>query len=224
MASDIKNNLDALRKTIPQGVDLVAVSKFHPAEIIMQAYEAGQRIFGESRIQELDAKAKELPQDIRWHFIGHLQTNKVKQLIAIKPALIESIDSCRLLDIVDNHALSQGFAAKVLLQVHVAQEDTKFGFLPDELLQYFRERRFEKLKSTHICGIMGMATNTDSVERITQDFTQIADLKKQILEIAPDLRGFNLISMGMSDDYSIAIDCGSNLVRIGTAIFGSRQY
>ena len=150
MASDIKNNLDALRKTIPQGVDLVAVSKFHPAEIIMQAYEAGQRIFGESRIQELDAKAKELPQDIRWHFIGHLQTNKVKQLIAIKPALIESIDSCRLLDIVDNHALSQGFAAKVLLQVHVAQEDTKFGFLPDELIS---ERGVSKNSSPLIFAV-----------------------------------------------------------------------
>ena len=221
----IADSLTAIRSTLPAEVELVAVSKFHPAEAIEEAYAAGQRIFGESRVQELTKKIPVLPSDIRWHFIGHLQTNKVRQLLSAGPiALIESIDSEHLLDAVDKEALRLGITARVLMRVHVAAEETKFGFTPDELLEYFRLRRFENLKATHICGVMGMATNTDDEARIRADFDSIASLRRSVLDIAPDLRGFDTVSMGMSDDYHIAIEAGSNLIRIGTAIFGARDY
>lgn len=221
----ISDSLTAIRSTLPAEVELVAVSKFHPAEAIEEAYAAGQRIFGESRVQELSKKIPVLPSDICWHFIGHLQTNKVRQLLSAGPiALIESIDSEHLLDAVDKEAQRLGITARVLMQVHVAAEETKFGFSPDEFLEYFRLRRFENLKATHICGVMGMATNTDDEARIRADFDSIAALRRSVLDISPDLRGFNTVSMGMSDDYHIAIEAGSNLIRIGTAIFGARNY
>jgi pyridoxal phosphate enzyme (YggS family) len=204
-------------------VKLVAVSKFHPAEAIREAYDAGQRVFGESRVQELVAKRPQLPQDIQWHFIGHLQTNKVKALIG-NVDLIESVDSERLLDLIDDLSVKAGVVTRVLMQVHVAREETKFGFLPDELIAYFADRRFERLRATHLCGIMGMATNTDDTDIIAADFNAIAALRRRILDIAPDLRGFDIVSMGMSDDYPLAIACGSNMVRVGSAIFGQRQY
>lgn len=207
----------------PKGVELVAVSKFHPVEKLSLAYNAGQRLFGESRQAELLNKIPLMPDDVKWHFIGHLQTNKVRSLIG-KVALFESIDSERLLDLIDRESERAGVVSRVLLQVHVAQEDTKTGFLPDELLDYFKRRAFENLKAVHICGIMGMASNTDDEERIRTDFNQIAGLKNRILEICPDLRGFDTVSMGMSGDYKIAVECGSNLVRIGTDIFGDREY
>ncbi len=219
----IAEALRDIRSTLPQGVELVAVSKFHPAEAIAEAYQAGQRAFGESRIQELLVKIPALPEDIRWHFIGHLQTNKVRQLVATRRiALIESIDSERLLRLVDAESERAGIVSKVLMQVHVAREETKFGFLPEELLDFFRNRGFETLKATHICGLMGMASNTDDTARIEADFKAIADLRKEILDICPDLRGFDTLSMGMSHDYPIAIKAGANLVRVGTAIFGDR--
>lgn len=208
---------------LPDGVELCAVSKFHPAEAIKEAYDAGQRIFGESRVQELIEKIKVLPSDIKWHFIGHLQTNKVRQLIG-RVSLIESVDSVRLLELIDKESEKAGVVTNVLLQLHVAKEETKFGFYPEELLEYFSGREFEKLKATHICGIMGMASNTDDIGRIREDFHTISDTRKRILEIAPDLRGFSIVSMGMSGDWEIAVEEGSNLVRIGTAIFGNRQY
>lgn len=218
---DIANTIHRLHSELPQGVQLVAVSKFHPVSAIHAAYEAGQRIFGESRTVELLDKIPQLPADIRWHFIGHLQTNKAKTIIG-KVDLIESVDSQRLLDLIDRLSDEARVVTRVLMQVHVAAEETKFGWTPDELLDYFRERRFENLRATHLCGIMGMATNTDDVDRIRADFRRIALLHKEILEIAPDLRGFDNISMGMSDDYRIAIEEGSNMVRIGSDIFGSR--
>ena len=219
----IAEALRDIRSTLPQGVELVAVSKLHPAEAIAEAYQAGQRAFGESRIQELLVKIPALPEDIRWHFIGHLQTNKVRQLVATRRiALIESIDSERLLRLVDAESERAGIVSKVLMQVHVAREETKFGFLPEELLDFFRNRGFETLKATHICGLMGMASNTDDTARIEADFKAIADLRKEILDICPDLRGFDTLSMGMSHDYPIAIKAGANLVRVGTAIFGDR--
>lgn len=207
----------------PQGIGLVAVSKFHPAEAVMQAYDAGQRIFGESRVQELVAKAGVLPSDIKWHFIGHLQTNKVRPVIG-RVALIESVDSERLLEKIDAESEAVGVVTKVLMQVHVAEEETKFGFTPAELTAYFQERRFETLKATHLCGVMGMATNTEDTSRVRADFKAIAELRQRIMAIAPDLRGFDTVSMGMSGDYDIAISEGSTLVRIGTTIFGDRQY
>lgn len=223
--SPVAEALKTVAATLPAGVELVAVSKFHPAEAIAEAYSAGQRIFGESRVQELSAKIPALPADIRWHFIGHLQTNKVRKLLEAGPiALIESVDSERVLDAIDAESARLGITSRVLMQVHVAAEETKFGFTPEEIEAYFRDRRFESLRATHICGLMGMATNTDDTERIAADFKAIADLRKQILAIVPDLRGFDTLSMGMSDDYPLAIEAGATLVRVGTAIFGARAY
>lgn len=221
--SGISTALGEIRSTLPQGVELVAVSKFHPADAVREAYDAGQRIFGESRINELCDKITALPDDIQWHFIGHLQTNKERRLVGTRRiALIESIDSERLLRLVDEESARAGIISRVLLQVHVAQEETKFGFLPDEMLDFFRHRTFESLKATHICGIMGMASNTDDNTRVAADFRLIADIKKQIGALCPDLRGFDILSMGMSHDYQLAVEAGSTHVRIGTAIFGER--
>ena len=223
MIHDIARNLERVRARLPQrGVTLVAVSKFHPAEAVMEAYARGQRVFGESRAQELAAKAEALPDDIEWHFIGHLQTNKVRPVVRYA-SMIQSVDSPRLLQAIDTEALKQNKTVKVLMQLHVAREETKFGFTPDELKQWFVDRNFETLKATHICGVMGMASNTDDITRIEADFHLIADTFRLIGEtIAPDLRGFDTISMGMSHDLESALLCGSTMVRIGTDIFGSR--
>ena len=191
----VADRIREIRSTLPEGVELVAVSKFHPAETILEAYRAGQRSFGESRLQELEEKAPALPSDINWHFIGHLQTNKVRRLVG-----------------------------NVLLQVHVAAEETKFGFSPEELLDFFARGAFRSLKATHIRGLMAMATNTPDTARVRADFRRVADLRRQILRDSPDLRGFDTLSMGMSDDYPRAIAAGSTLVRVGTAIFGPREY
>lgn len=221
MAS-IEDNLARIRSTLAAGVELVAVSKFHPVEALQEAYDAGQRLFGESRVQELQAKAGLLPSDISWHFIGHLQTNKVRQLLRLRPALIESVDSVRLLDAIDAEAARQGVVQRVLMQVHVAREETKFGFLPEELVAYFRAGGHERLKATHICGVMGMASNTDDEMRVRADFEAIAATRVAILEAAPGLRGVDTVSMGMSHDYPLAMEAGATLVRVGTAIFGDR--
>lgn len=223
--SSIGDNLAAVLASLPEGVRLVAVSKFHPAECIREAYDAGQRMFGESRVQELQAKVPQLPDDIKWHFIGHLQSNKVRQLLALPVALIESVDTERLLGLIDEESAKRGIVSRVLLQLHVAQEETKFGFSPEELNDYFAARRFESLKATHICGLMGMASNTDDTARIAADFELIASTFRSIRNDASlGLRGFDILSMGMSDDRDIAIAHGSNLVRVGTAIFGQREY
>ncbi len=217
--SDISTALGNIRSSLPEGVELVAVSKFHPAEALREAYDAGQRVFGESRINELCDKIAVLPDDIQWHFIGHLQTNKVRRLVGTRRiALIESIDSERLLQLIDDESAKAGIVSKVLLQVHVAREETKFGFLPEKLLDFFRRRAYETLKATHICGIMGMASNTDDNKRVAADFGMIADIKRQIEILCPDLRGFDILSMGMSHDYPLAVEAGSTHVRIGTAI------
>lgn len=221
--SGIAEHLKAIKSTLPAGVELVAVSKFHPVEALREAYDAGQRIFGESRVQELVEKIPAMPSDTKWHFIGHLQTNKLKQIVG-RVSLIESVDSFRLLEMIDELSEKRGVVSRVLLQLHVAAEETKFGFYPEELLDWFAARGFESLKATHICGLMGMATNTDNEMRISSDFNLIADIRRKILEIAPDLRGFDTLSMGMSDDYPLAIAAGSTLVRVGTAIFGEREY
>lgn len=218
----IADRLATIKSTLPEEVTLVAVSKFHPAADIAEAYAAGQRVFGESRVRELLDKRAALPDDISWHFIGHLQTNKAKAMVG-NADLIESIDSERLLALVDRLAAERGTVQRVLLQVHVAAEATKTGFAPDELLDYFAGRRFESLQATHLCGIMGMATNTDDTARVRADFETIASLHRRILTMCPDLRGFDTVSMGMSGDYLTAIEAGANMVRVGTAIFGERQ-
>ncbi len=221
--SHIGEEILRIKSTLPEGVELVAVSKFHPVEALKEAYHAGQRNFGESRVQELLDKIPEMPADTCWHFIGHLQTNKLKHLIG-NVDLIESVDSVRLLEMIDDLSARRGVVSRVLMQVHVAKEETKFGFTPDELVEWFAARGFERLKATHICGLMGMASNTDDTERVAADFRLVADTRRRILEVAPDLRGFDTLSMGMSDDYPLAIEAGSTLIRIGTAIFGAREY
>ena len=220
----ITSEIKELHAELPEGVRLVAVSKFHPVEAVAEAYAAGQRLFGESRVQELLQKIPLCPSDIQWHFIGHLQTNKVRQLIG-KTALIESVDSERLLELIDRESERAGVVTRVLMQVHVAREETKFGFWPEELLDYFKARRFESLKATHICGVMGMASNTDDVERVRADFRAIAGVYHAVRDDgALGLRGFDTLSMGMSGDWPIAVQEGSSLVRVGTRIFGPRQY
>lgn len=213
-----------LREEIPEGISLVAVSKFHPASMIREAYDVGQRLFGESRVQELLEKIPLLPEDIEWHFIGHLQTNKVRQLIG-KVALIESVDSEKLLALIDSESRKAGIVTNVLMQVHVAAEETKFGFLPEELMSYFKDKRFENLTNTHICGVMGMASNTSDMSRVRVDFAEIRRIFREISEDnSLGLRGFDRVSMGMSHDWRIAVEEGSTSVRIGSLIFGEREY
>ena len=217
-------NLKRIREEIPAGVRLVAVSKFHPVEALKEAYDAGQRLFGESRVQELLAKEPQLPADIRWHFIGHLQTNKVRQIIG-KTALIESVDSEKLVSLIDRESLKAGVVTDVLMQVHVAREETKFGFWPEELLQWFADRKFEALKAVRLRGVMGMASNTDDLDRVRADFRAIADVYRRIKDDPSlALTDFDLLSMGMSGDWPIAVEEGADLIRIGTAIFGLREY
>lgn len=221
----IGHRIGEILATLPEGVRLTAVSKFHPVEALREAYDAGQRIFGESRVQELMTKIPAMPDDVCWHFIGHLQTNKVRQLLSTRRiAMIESVDSERLLRAIDSESARLGITTRVLLQVHVALEETKFGFLPDELCAFFDDRGYESLQATHICGIMAMASNTDDTARISADFATAAELKARIAAEHPDLRGFDTLSMGMSHDYLLAIARGANLVRIGSGIFGERQY
>lgn len=220
---NIIENLNRIKSELPAGIRLVAVSKFQPASSILEAYEAGQIYFGESRVQELLDKIEILPREIKWHFIGHLQTNKVRPIVG-KVEMIESVDSEKLLNLIDSESKKSGLVSRVLLQVHVAAETTKFGFLPDELLEYFRNKKYETLTSTHICGLMGMATNTDDELRIRKDFAEISGLFRKIKEeISPELKGFDEISMGMSSDWPLAIEEGATIVRIGSDIFGERE-
>ena len=220
---NIGDNILRVRATIPQGVELVAVSKFHPNEALLEAYEVGQRVFGESRATELVAKAKSLPDDIQWHFIGHLQTNKVRMIMPYV-SLIHSVDSERLLLLIDAEAKRINRTIDVLLQVHVAEEETKFGFSPDELLQLMKLGVIDTLENVRVVGVMGMATNTDDDARINADFESIAQTYHQARVLLKNNDAFTQISMGMSDDYLMAIEKGSTMVRIGSTIFGYRQY
>ncbi|MBR5744839.1 MAG: YggS family pyridoxal phosphate-dependent enzyme [Muribaculaceae bacterium] len=217
----IESRLKAVVASLPPQVTLVAVSKFHPVEAIREAYDAGQRIFGESRAQELVAKAPQLPTDIRWHFIGHLQTNKVAIVVPFVE-LIHSVDSLRLLRVIDREAARIGKCQDILLQLHVAEEETKFGFAVDEIDEAVAEA--SRLENIRLRGLMAMATNTDDTERVRADFLAAKaafDSTRQSL-VADSRCRFDTLSMGMSDDRDIAIDCGSTMVRIGTDIFGER--
>jgi pyridoxal phosphate enzyme (YggS family) len=197
-----------IRTQIPDGVVLVCVSKFQPVEAIRTAYESGERHFGESRVQELQRKITQLPNDIHWHFIGHLQSNKVRDLLKLRPYLIQSVDSVHLLKAINTEAGKQGFIQDVLIEVHVAKEETKTGFAPEDIeslqpLQY---------PNVHILGYMTMATNTDDEEEITRCFKAVRSLSRE-----------GIMSFGMSDDYPIALKCGANMIRIGSRIFGERR-
>ena len=223
MAS-IKENLEKVTAQLPNGVQLVAVSKFHPAEELAEAYEAGQRLFGENRAQELIAKAPQLPEDIRWHFIGHLQKNKVR---AIMPhvSVIESVDSVKLLSLIEKEAARIDRTVDVLLQLHVAQEETKSGFSIDEVLEAGEAGELTCYPHVRVCGVMAMASLTDDMEQVAREFDLVRrtylTLKDGPFDESED---FNELSMGMSDDWQVAVKYGATLVRIGTAVFGPRSY
>jgi len=223
MAS-IKENLEKVTAQLPNGVRLVAVSKFHPVEELAEAYEAGQRLFGENRAQELIAKAPQLPEDIRWHFIGHLQKNKVR---AIMPhvSVIESVDSVKLLSLIEKEAARIDRTVDVLLQLHVAQEETKSGFSIDEVLEAGEAGELTCYPHVRVCGVMAMASLTDDMEQVAREFDLVRrtylTLKDGPFDESED---FNELSMGMSDDWQVAVKYGATLVRIGTAVFGPRKY
>lgn len=220
----IADNLKQVLAELPQGVRLVAVSKFHPNEAIEEAYRAGQRIFGESKVQEMTAKYESLPKDIEWHFIGHLQSNKIKYMIPYV-AMIHGIDTYKLLAEVNKQAVKAGRVVSCLLQIHVAQEETKFGFSPDECRQMLNAGEWKQLTHVRICGLMGMASNTDNIEQIDREFRLLNELFKEIKNAwFDDSDAFRELSMGMSHDYHEAIAAGSTLVRIGSKIFGERIY
>ena len=224
MLTSLQQQLLQVRATLPQDVELVAVSKFHPVEALQEAYDAGQRIFGESRVQELEQKRPLMPADTRWHFIGHLQANKVKY-IAPYVELIHAVDSLKLLVEIDRQAARCGRIIHCLLQVHVAQENTKYGFLPNELFDFLEKGEWRALSNTCLAGLMCMATNTDNEQQIRQEFHQAKSLFEQVkVRYFSKVPTFSQCSWGMSDDYPIAIEEGSTLIRVGSKIFGERHY
>ncbi len=213
-----------MRHELPTDVELVAVSKFHPVEALKSAYDAGCRIFGESRAQEMCAKHDTLPQDITWHFIGHLQPNKVKY-IAPFVSLIHAVDTPKLLAEISKRGVQNGRSIPCLLQVHVAKEETKFGFTPDELLAYLSQEEWRNLQGVEIAGLMCMASNTDNMTQVADEFKLVRDLFFEIKSTHfPTSDTFHLRSYGMTHDWKTAVECGSNMVRIGTRIFGEREY
>lgn len=221
----IAEHLHEVLATLPEGVRLVAVSKFHPVEALQEAYDAGQRVFGESHVQELVAKEAVLPKDIEWHFIGHLQTNKVKYLAPFV-SLIHAVDSLKLLKEIDRQAerCDREFI-RCLLQLHVAQEETKFGFSPDELRLLLREGAWRELRHVKLAGLMCMATNTDDEQQIAGEFALAKSLFDECkAAYFPGDDDFCELSMGMSGDYPLAVQQGSTLVRVGSMIFGERDY
>lgn len=218
---NIKERLHRILATLPDGVKLVAVSKFHPAEAVEEAYNAGQRIFGESRPQEMAAKAKVLPKDIEWVMIGHLQTNKVK-MIAPFVSLVASADSERLIEEIEKQAVKNERTIDILLEVHIADEESKSGWLLSELREYLASGALERMEHIRVRGVMTIATNTDDEAIIRRDFNNIRTIFE---ELKPRFgEAFDTLSIGMSDDYPIALEYGSTMVRIGTAIFGHRVY
>lgn len=220
----IAQTLCDLRRELPASVKLVAVSKFHPVEMLQEAYDAGQRIFGESRVQELVQKVAQMPTDVEWHFIGHLQRNKVRQ-IAPFISLIHSVDSPELLAEIERQAALVGRKIPCLLELHVAQEAEKFGFTPNAVFQFLRKGDWRQLKHVQLIGLMCMATFTDNTEEIRREF-QLArhTFEKVKTECFSEESAFRELSMGMTDDYPVAIEEGSTMVRIGTKLFGPRNY
>lgn len=218
---NIKERLNRILTTLPEGVKLVAVSKFHPVESLQEAYDAGQRIFGESRPQEMTAKYEVLPKDIEWHMIGHLQTNKVKY-IAPFVSMIASVDSARLIEEIEKQAAKYDRTIDILLEVHVAQEESKSGWDIQELDEYIASGTLQLMPHIRVRGVMTIATNTDNEQIIRRDFQTIQTIFNELKPRFGDY--FDTLSIGMSDDYPIALEYGSNMVRIGTAIFGHRDY
>ena len=221
---DIKHNLRELKKHIPGNVKLVAVSKTKPVDDIKEVYEAGQKIFGENKALELAQKADELPSDIKWHFIGHLQTNKVKY-IAPFVSLIHAVDSLKLLKEINKQAAKNERIIDCLLQFHIAEESTKFGLVLDEAVELIQTEGFMDLKNIRIVGVMGMATYTSDTEQIRREFASLVECKNYLKKMLfAENECFKEISMGMSGDYLIAIQEGSTIIRVGSLIFGERNY
>lgn len=224
MCSDsIAERLETLRASLKEEVQLVAISKYHPKEMIEEAYAAGQRLFGENYVMEMAEKAAVLPKDIEWHFTGHVQTNKIK-FIAPFVHTIQSVDSFHALCEINKHALRNERIINCLLQLHVAQEETKYGLSPDECLNLLRTEPWRELEGVRITGLMAMATNTEDEVQIRREFRRVRAFFEQVKEefFANDT-DFSILSEGMTDDYPIAISEGANMVRIGSAIFGPRQ-
>ena len=215
----ISNNFQLIKSQIPEPVELVAVSKFHPVEKIKEVYDCGQRVFGENKVQELLSKVNELPSDIKWHLIGHLQTNKVKFIVPFIDT-IQSVDSEKLLLEIDKEAAKINKKVNVLLQVKIAEEDTKYGLEVQEAKEIFSNYLENKYPNIIITGLMGMATFTDNKNQVKSEFL----ILKSLFDELSKFKHLEKLSMGMSDDFKIAIECGANSVRIGSAIFGVRNY
>ena len=215
----ISNNIKSLYSELPKDVSLVAVSKTKPASDIEEAYSTGQRIFGENKIQEMTDKWEQLPKDIEWHMIGHVQTNKVKYM-APYVSLIHSADRLKLFKEINKQAKAAERTIQVLLQIKIAEEDSKFGMPPDEAIQVLEENVLAQYDNVEVTGLMGMASFTDDKEQVKREFLQL----KSIFDRFKDRHNLKTLSMGMSGDYELAIECGSNMVRIGSAIFGERDY
>ena len=221
---DVANNLHKVLRNLPDGVKLVAISKFHPNEYLEAAYREGQRIFGESQVQELTRKVETLPKDIEWHFIGHLQTNKVKY-IAPYISMIEAVDTLKLLKEINKQAAKYNRVINVLLELHIAKEESKYGFTPDACRELLESGEWKQLKNVHISGLMMMASNVDDRNQIKKEMTMAADLFDELkAKYFADDPDFKERSWGMSHDYDIAVECRSTMVRVGTTIFGPRVY
>ena len=219
----IAENLLNIKSKLPSGTRLVAVSKFHPVEKLQEAYDAGQRLFAESRPQEMAAKVPQMPADVQWHFIGHLQTNKLK-LVLPYATLVESVDTLRLLVSIERWGAENERTVSVLLEQHISQDATKQGFTEAEILMVLTQAVRGAFPHIRFCGLMGMATLTDDSGVIHGDFSQLAETFAKAHSMLPELTEFKELSMGMSDDWPLALEHGSTLVRIGTAIFGPRDY
>lgn len=218
----IENNLLEIKATLPDNVTLVAVSKTKPVSDLMEAYEAGQRVFGENKIQEMAEKFEQMPKDIEWHMIGHVQTNKVK-FMASFVSLVHGVDSLRLLEEINKQALKNNRVIDCLLQVHIAEEETKFGLSESELNELLQSESFSQLKNIKIKGLMGMATFTDNQNQIEKEFKHLKSVFDRLSQAQKtDNYEMKTLSMGMSGDYQLAIECGSTMVRIGSSIFGTR--
>lgn len=220
----IKENLEQVKTSLKDGVNLVAVSKTKPISDLMQAYDAGQRVFGENKVQELCDKHEEMPKDIEWHMIGHLQRNKVKYIVPFV-SLIHGVDSERLLVEINKQAVKYGVTVNCLLQLHVAQEQTKFGFSFQEVTELLNSKDFEsRFSNVKIKGLMAMATNTPDEDQLRKEFSSVKDLSSKLKTINKLNLELEVVSMGMSGDYKIAMEEGSNMVRVGSTIFGKRNY
>ena len=221
---DVKGKLREVLGNLPEDVRLVAISKFHPNEYIEEAYTEGQRVFGESHEQELSKKAQTLPKDIEWHFIGHLQTNKVKY-IAPYISMIEAVDSMKLLREINKQAAKNNRVIKVLLELHIAEEETKYGLTLDACRQLLEEGEWRELENVQVCGLMMMASNTDDQEQIAHEFDTAYDFYQEVkAKYFADDEAFCERSWGMSHDYQVAVLHGATIVRVGTTIFGPRVY